>query len=194
MFVQNLIEKFSNNHQLFPKSPLDRRRRLCYHHSNDSVVPPAGKPSDPGAWGTACGRSAGEHSSPLREELRWRAVGATCGRPPGMRHRRWDVGNDLRPFRGRAQLAPTGGISAARCRGDLVGAKSAFAPAACSAPIRTAPLPLLSKPNPLPLGFGLGHKHAAMGCWKRSAVVPRASTARPYGRNFGGAAGLRFGS
>ena len=42
------------------------------------------------------------------------------------------------------------------CRGDHVGAKSAFAPGSCSAPIHTAALPLLSKPNPLSLGFGLG--------------------------------------
>ena len=71
------------------------------------------------------------------------------------------------------------------CRGDHVGAKSAFAPAAYPAPIRIAPLPLLSKPNPLPLGFGLGFCSFSASFRERSVGAtcgrPRACEARPYG-------------
>ena len=41
---------------------------------------------------------------------------------------------------------------------------SAFAPGSCSAPIRTAALPLFTKPNPLALGSRLGYRYLAMKC------------------------------
>ena len=123
---------------------------------------------------------AGEHSSPLREENRWCGVGATCGRPLGEAIK---MGCRERPM-----VVPR--ASEAR----LVAEDCAPAnPLPAGRGFLSAPSLLLSKPNPLSLGFGLGPILGikCRGDLRSPVGNPpvlqgwRASTARPYSRIMG---------